>query len=108
MSTPAQPRNILPQELLQLRDRIDSIDEDILAALARRFEVTEKVGQIKALHGLDSVDPVREQEKLQRLRALAEQKKLSGSLVQELYQRLFDEVVKNHRLQALTLKKAPE
>lgn len=108
MSTPAQPKNALPQELLQLRDRIDSIDEDILSALARRFEVTEKVGQIKALHDLDSVDPVREQEKLLRLRALAEQKGLSGNLVHELYQRLFNEVVKNHRLQASALKKVPE
>lgn len=108
MSTPAHPKPTLPQELLQLRERIDSIDEEILSALARRFEVTEKVGQIKALHALDSVDPVREQEKLQRLCALAEQKGLSGILVHELYQRLFNEVVKNHRLQAAAREKAPE
>lgn len=92
MNTPA-----VPEELLQLRERIDSIDEEILAALARRFEVTEHVGRLKAQYGLEAVDPVREQEKLQRLRASAEQKGLDGTLVHELFQRVFNEVVKNHR-----------
>src|SRR5690606_12359719 len=87
----------LPEELLQFREHIDSIDAEILSALARRFEVTVRVGQLKAQHGLDSVDPVREQEKLQRLRALAEQKGLDSNLVHELFQRVFNEVVKNHR-----------
>lgn len=87
----------VPQELLQFRDRIDSIDEEILCALARRFDVTERVGQLKAQHRLESVDPVREQEKLQRLRVSAEQKGLDGNLVNEVFQRIFNEVVKNHR-----------
>ncbi|HEY0962065.1 MAG TPA: chorismate mutase [Pseudomonadales bacterium] len=97
MSKPAMTTPDVPQELLQFRERIDSIDEEILAALARRFAVTERVGRLKAQHGLDSVDPVREQEKLQRLSASAEQKGLDGKLVHELFQRIFNEVVKNHR-----------
>jgi len=52
----------VPQELLQLRDSIDSIDEEIIAALARRFVVTEQVGRLKARHDLESVDAVLEQE----------------------------------------------
>lgn len=101
MSKPAASKpsssSTVPQELVQFRERIDSIDEEILCALARRFEVTERVGQLKAQHGLESVDPVREQEKLQRLRASAEQKGLDSKLVDELFQRVFNEVVKNHR-----------
>jgi len=97
LSTPATTKSTVPQELLQFRERIDSIDEEILAALARRFEVTVRVGQLKAQYGLESVDPIREQEKLQRLRASAEQKGLDGNLVHELFQRVFNEVVKNHR-----------
>ena len=93
----AETRSTIPQELLQLRDSIDSIDEEILSALARRFEITNKVGQLKAKHGLESVDPVREQEKLLRLRQSADQKGLSTRLVHDLFQQLFDEVVKNHR-----------
>jgi chorismate mutase len=87
----------VPPELLHLRDSIDKIDEEILDSLARRFAVTKQVGLLKAAHNLDSVDPVREQEKLARLRHLAEQKGLSGSFVQQLFQHLFDEVVRNHR-----------
>jgi chorismate mutase len=97
LSKPATTKSAVPEELLQFRERIDNIDEEILAALARRFEVTVRVGELKAQHGLESVDPVREQEKLQRLRALAEQKGLDGKLVHDLFQRVFNEVVKNHR-----------
>jgi chorismate mutase len=104
LSKPAESKAAVPQELLLCRDRIDTIDEEILSALARRFEVTVRVGQLKAQHGLDSVDPVREQEKLQRLRASAEQKGLDTGLVHELFQRVFNEVVKNHR-QLLALAK---
>jgi len=87
----------IPDELLQLRNSIDQIDEEIIASLARRFVVTSRVGQLKADHGLDSVDPVREQQKLERLRQLAEQNGLNSGFVHDLFQHLFDEVVRNHR-----------
>ncbi len=93
----AKAKSKVPQELGFLRNTIDSIDEEILTVLARRFEVTNKVGQLKATHGLDSVDPVREQEKLQRLQLSADLKGLNGQFVQELFQQVFIEVVKNHR-----------
>ena len=87
----------VPDELLALRDQIDSIDEDMMDLLARRFNVTARVGELKAESGLESVDPVREQEKLERLRTLAEDKSLNSEFILDLYQTLFDEVVKNHR-----------
>ena len=87
----------VPDELLALRDQIDSIDEDMMDLLARRFKVTARVGELKAEAGLDSVDPVREQEKLERLRSLAQDKSLNSELILDLFQTLFDEVVKNHR-----------
>ena len=87
----------VPDELLALRDQIDSIDEDMMDLLARRFKVTARVGELKAESGLDSVDPVREQEKLERLRSLAQDKSLNSELILDLFQTLFDEVVKNHR-----------
>jgi len=97
LSNPAVTQSAVPQELLQYRECIDNIDEEILSALARRFEITVRVGELKAQHGLESVDPVREQEKLQRLSQSAEQKGLDSNLVHELFQRVFNEVVKNHR-----------
>jgi chorismate mutase len=91
------PSQQVPDELLALREKIDSIDEEMLDLLARRFKVTARVGELKAESGLDSVDPVREQEKLERLRALAEEKSLNSEFILDLFQTLFDEVVKNHR-----------
>lgn len=93
----AEVKTDVPGELLRLRDSIDLIDEELLSVLLRRFEVTAKVGQLKAAHELESVDPKREQEKHQRLRLLAEAKGLNSEFVQGLFQYIFEEVVKNHR-----------
>jgi len=87
----------VPDELLNLRTQIDRIDEEMLNLLAERFRVTAQVGELKAKNGLESVDPVREQEKLERLRALAEARSLNSEFILDLFQTIFDEVVKNHR-----------
>ncbi len=87
----------VPDELLNLRTQIDRIDEEMLNLLAERFGVTAKVGELKAKNGLESVDPVREQEKLERLRSLAEARSLNSEFILDLFQTIFDEVVKNHR-----------
>lgn len=87
----------VPDELLALRAQIDRIDEEMLDLLAQRFGITAKVGALKARSGLDSVDPVREQEKLDRLRGLAEDRDLNSEFILDLFQTIFDEVVKNHR-----------
>ena len=91
------PDQQVPEELLALREQIDRIDDELVELLGRRFEVTAKVGRLKATSGLESVDPVREQQKLERLRSLAEAKGLNSEFTLELFQTIFDEVVKNHR-----------
>ena len=93
----AEVKPSVPAELAVLRKQIDQIDEEIMAALARRFAVTVIVGQLKARQGLNSVDPVREQEKLQSLRNLAREMGLDADFVQNLFQHVFNEVVKSHR-----------
>ena len=87
----------VPDELLILREQIDRIDDELIELLAARFEVTAKVGELKARDGLESVDPVREQEKLERLRLLAAHKGLNTEFTLDFFQTIFDEVVKNHR-----------
>ena len=93
----AEVKPVIPPELADLRGQIDNIDMEILTALARRFAVTNQVGQLNAQYGLNSVDPVREQEKLQSLRRLAAEKGLNSDFVHSLFQHIFNEVVKNHR-----------
>ena len=91
------PSNTVPAELLALRDKIDTLDEEILMLLAQRFAVTSEVGKLKAKEQLNSVDSVREQEKLACLRSLADKHSLNSEFVLELFQQVFDEVLKNHR-----------
>lgn len=87
----------IPDELLVLRNQIDALDEEIVLTLAQRFSVTSQVGKLKAENELDSVDPIREQEKLSSLKTLAEQHSLNSDFVLEMFQMIFNEVVKNHR-----------
>ena len=93
----AEVKSAVPAELAELRKQIDQIDAEIMGALARRFAVTARVGQLKAQHRLNSVDPVREQEKLQSLRNLAAENGLNPDFIHSLFQHVFNEVVKNHR-----------
>lgn len=98
----AEVNSDVPKDLLELRQHIDAIDDELLDTLARRFAVTARVGQLKAELGLESVDPVREQQKLQRLQQEARARGLDEGFVRALFQHIFDEVVKNHRSCAKT------
>ena len=43
----------VPAELLTLRDSIDVIDAELLQALAKRFALTGRVGELKASMDLE-------------------------------------------------------
>jgi len=85
-----------PAELLKAREEIDVIDREIVALLAQRFELTHKVGRLKASRSLNSLDSQREAEKLANIAALCEQNNLNPLLVTELFTRIMEEVVRNH------------
>ena len=53
------------------RRSIDNIDAAIIHMLAERFRITQRVGHLKAEHGLPPADPAREARQIERLRALA-------------------------------------
>lgn len=86
-----------PEELQQLRSQIDGIDDELMALLARRFEITRQVGRLKASRQMESLDAGREQEKLSHLRAQAEELALNPDFIYNLFELLFAEVVSNHR-----------
>lgn len=50
--------------LESLRAEIDECDKQIIAFLARRFELVRKIGMYKAIHNLPVVDEARETELL--------------------------------------------
>ena len=87
----------VPAELLTLRDGIDEIDAELLQALAKRFALTLRVGELKASMDLEPFDGVREAEKLERLRALAAELGLGAGLIDDLFSRIMREAVLNHK-----------
>ena len=54
-------------ELIELRDQINSIDDQILSLLHKRAEISMKIGSIKADIGEEIYAPHREREILDRL-----------------------------------------
>lgn len=87
----------IPEELKIKRQQLDHLDLQIVDLLAKRFEITQKVGEVKAAYGLEALDGKRETEKLRSLRDYSTKFGLSGSLVESLFALIMEEVVANHK-----------
>lgn len=83
-------------ELSRLRKQIDEIDQELVRVLARRFRVTEEVGQFKAANRLNAVDEARESMQRARLQQLAVQHSVSPELVNTIFRAIVQQVVANH------------
>lgn len=92
-------------DLTSLRQQIDAIDEELVELLARRFKVTNQVGQLKAALGLQAVDATREAEQAERLQSLAVRHAVNSDLVHRIFRLIVEEVVQNH--QAIARGKQP-
>lgn len=84
-------------KLQLMRDEIDAIDERIIALLASRFQVTEKVGFYKAENALAATDLNREEAQFAKFRQLALQHDLDEKLVENLYKQIIETVVSRHK-----------
>ena len=71
-------------ELASLRAEVDEIDQQIILLLGVRFRCTDMIGELKQANDMDLVDPVREDQQVQRIRRLAEEAGVpaSGGLYQ--------------------------
>ncbi len=85
------------EQLLEVREKIDQVDQRLVLLLAERFTLTGKVGRLKAESKLEAVDPTREAQKLERLRSLSKQHDLNPDFVAALFTQIMAEVVRNHR-----------
>lgn len=83
-------------ELRRLRQSIDNMDSALVHLLAERFKFTQRVGELKADHGLPPADPAREQEQIARLRALAEDANLDPEFAEKVLNFIVAEVVRHH------------
>lgn len=83
-------------ELEQIRQSIDNIDAALIHMLAERFKFTQKVGRLKAAHGLPPADLEREARQIARLRALAEESHLDPAFAEKFLGFIVAEVIHHH------------
>ncbi len=84
------------EQLRHLRRSIDNFDAALIHILAERFRCTQRVGQLKAEHGLPASDPGREQQQLARLRELAEESDLDPEFAEKSLAFIVAEVIQHH------------
>ncbi|EWS81132.1 chorismate mutase [Brachybacterium phenoliresistens] len=85
-------RQILAEE----RQSIDNIDAALVNLLAERFRHTQRVGRLKAEHGLPPADPAREQDQVARLKALAKESGLDPVFAEAFLRFIVTEVIRHH------------
>src|SRR5699024_2405277 len=90
----------IPPELAQARGTIDNIDAALIHLLAERFKCTQRVGHIKADHGLPPSDPGREARQIQRLRALAAEAGVDAVFAEKFLAFIVGEVIRHHEATA--------
>lgn len=77
-------------ELEALRERIDTIDEQILRLVQERVRIVLEVGAYKRARGVSVYDPERERAMLERLASQAREP-LDRGTVRRIFERLIDE-----------------
>lgn len=82
--------------LLDERRSIDNIDAALVHLLAERFRHTQRVGVLKAEHGLPPADPAREERQVDRLRALAREAGLDPTFAEAFLRFIVTEVIRHH------------
>ena len=93
---PIDERDAAMTELLGIRSSIDNIDAALIHLLAERFKFTQKVGRLKATHGLPPTDPDRERRQIARLRDLAIDAHLDPAFAEKWFNFVVAEVIQHH------------
>lgn len=79
-----------------LRKSLDNLDNALMYILSERFRVTDKVGILKKIQGLSSVDPKREARQFERIEKIATDVDLDPAIAKKVLRLIIDEVVKRH------------
>lgn len=93
------------ETLEEMRKSIDNIDNAIVAMLAERFKITDRVGAYKARNHLPAKDEQREAIQFKRIAELAQHYGLDAGFAQAHLATVIAQVVKNHERIAGDLRK---
>lgn len=79
------PRGLRCPALEETRERIDEVDRELVALLARRAELSRRAGRAKAALGAPVLDPAREAALLAERRAWADEAGLETEAAEEVF-----------------------
>ena len=82
----------MDKRILTLREKIDSLDEEIIKLLKERMQISKKVGLLKEKLHIPIEDNIRENEIISRLTS-----KAGGNLSEEQLIRIFTAVFKSSK-----------
>jgi chorismate mutase len=71
--------------LSDLRKEIDTADEEIINALAKRFSVVEEIARLKKNKKIEPLDKKRWNEVLQKVVSKTKQLRISEELIKKIY-----------------------
>lgn len=83
--------------LKEHRDSIDRLDAILVYTLGERFQHTQAVGKLKAIHDLPPSDPSRESDQITRLEDLAKQADLDPKFAKKFLNFIISEVIQHHK-----------
>jgi chorismate mutase len=86
-------------EIAQLRDAIDSIDEQLVVLLSRRAASALEIGRLKGLLQMEIYQPAREGAVLRHVRSV-NPGPLDGDAIARLFERIIDEARRLERTMA--------
>ena len=79
------------------RASIDRLDAILVYTLAERFQHTQAVGRLKALHDLPPSDPAREEKQIERLEWLSREADLDPEFARKFLNFIIAEVIQHHK-----------
>jgi chorismate mutase len=74
------------KSLNELRNEINTIDEELVQILAKRLEIVREIGKIKKEINVDPLDEKRWQEVLKQVFETAKKHAISQDLVKKIYE----------------------
>jgi chorismate mutase len=98
--TPSVEDNGFAQQLQLLRGEIDTLDENVIALLARRMELVEEIGALKQSRNVASHQPERWKTMLDKRLVDGLQKGLAQPFVKQLFELVHEEALRRQELRA--------
>ena len=86
------------EEFAAFRNRIDAIDKELVALLAKRMEVSREIGSVKREKGVTVFQPFRYKETMERCALMGARHNLDSDVVKEVFEAIHSESIRQQLL----------